>query len=247
MLPNGYLFKLKLQRLFQWSRKLREKMPFANREDAAKLLVQRLSPYCGGDSPLVLSIPRGAVPMGRIIADELKGILDVVLVRKLGHPEQPELAIGAVDEGGNSFFSAWVSEVSPSYIESEQKRQLAVLQDRRAQYTPLREPIDPSGRLVIVVDDGTATGSTMVAALRSVRARHPKKLIAAVAVASLEAANLLRSECDTFVCLETPADFSAVGQFFNDFSQISDKEVMELLRVRGGEVSPFGGLLNHDH
>ena len=222
-----------LKRTFQWfrvwSRASGHEMPFANRENAAELLARQLSPHCQNDNPLVLAIPRGAVPMARIIADYLRGDLDVVLVRKLGHPEQPELAIGAIDENGNSFFSPWATEVSASYVEAEKQRQFQVLRARRAQYTPMHEPIDPSARVVIVVDDGTATGSTMLAALRSVRARNPKKLIAAVAVASLEAAKLLRRECDTFVCLETPADFSAVGQFFNDFSEVSDQQVMEAL------------------
>ena len=212
-------------------------MLFANRDYAARLLLQRLSAYCDKDNPLVLAIPRGAVPMGRIIADGLNGTLDVVLVRKLGHPEQPELAIGAIDEAGNTFFSAWAAEVSASYIESEKQFQLGVLQNRRAQYTPMHDAIDPSGRLVIVVDDGTATGSTMIAALRSVRARHPRKLLAAVAVASLPARKLLESECDELVCLECPAEFSAVGQFFNDFSQVSDQEVMDLLSARQEKVS----------
>jgi len=230
-------FKRRLQRLRLWSRKSRQEMLFANREDAAKLLAQRLSAYCEKDNPLVLAIPRGAVPMARMIADALTGSLDVVLVRKLGHPEQPELAIGAIDERGNTFFSAWAAEVSPTYIESEKQRQLAVLQTRRAQYTPMHDAIDPCGRLVVVVDDGIATGATMIAALRSVQVRQPKKLIAAVAVASMEAAKLLRSECDALVCLETPADFSAVGQFFNDFSQVSDQEVMDLLSARQEKAS----------
>lgn len=212
-------------------------MLFANREHAANLLLERLRAYCERDNPLVLAIPRGAVPMARIIADKLGASLDVILVRKLGHPEQPELAIGAIDEGGSTFFSPWAVEVSASYIESEKQRQLALLQKRRRQYTPLREAVDPCGRLVMVVDDGTATGSTMMAALRSVRARQPKKLIAAVAVASREAAKLLPSECDALVCLEIPADFSAVGQFFNDFSQVSDEEVMELLSTRPEKIS----------
>lgn len=212
-------------------------MLFANREDAAKLLAQRLSAYWEKDNPLVLAIPRGAVPMARTIADALAGSLDVVLVRKLRHPEQPELAIGAIDERGNTFFSAWAAEVSASYIESEEQHQLAVLQTRRAQYTPMHEAIDPCGRLVVVVDDGTATGATMIAALRSVRVRQPKKLVAAVAVASSEAAKLLRSECDDLVCLEIPADFSAVGQFFEDFSQVSDQEVMDLLSARQEKIS----------
>jgi len=215
-------------------------MLFANRDEAAKLLLQRLRPYCEKDTPLVLAIPRGAVPMGRIIADGLNGTLDVVLVRKLGHSEQPELAIGAIDEAGNTFLSAWAAEVSASYIESEKQFQLAVLRERRAQYTPMHDAIDPSGRLVIVVDDGSATGSTMIAALRSVQARQPKKLLAAVAVASVQARKLLESECDDLVCLESPAEFSAVGQFFNDFSQVTDQQVMELLSARSEKISAWG-------
>jgi predicted phosphoribosyltransferase len=215
-------------------------MLFANRDEAARLLLKRLSPYCEKDNPLVLAIPRGAVPMGRIIADGLNGTLDVVLVRKLGHSEQPELAIGAIDEAGNTFFSAWAAEVSPSYIESEKQFQLAVLQKRRAQYTPMHDAVDPSGRLVIVVDDGIATGSTMIAALRSVRARQPRKLLAAVAVASLQARKLIEGECDDLVCLESPAEFSAVGQFFNDFSQVTDQQVMELLSARREQISACG-------
>jgi len=215
-------------------------MLFANRDEAARLLLQRLSPYCENDNPLVLAIPRGAVPMGRIIAEGLSGTMDVVLVRKLGHSEQPELAIGAIDEAGNTFFSPWAAEVSASYIESEKEFQLGVLKKRRAQYTPMHDAIDPSGRLVIVVDDGTATGSTMIAALRSVRARQPRKLLAAVAVASLQARKLLESECDDLVCLESPAEFSAVGQFFNDFSQVTDQQVVELLTGRQEKISACG-------
>lgn len=215
-------------------------MLFANRDEAARLLLERLRPYCENDNPLVLAIPRGAVPMGRIIADGLNGTLDVVLVRKLGHSEQPELAIGAIDEAGNTFFSAWATEVSTNYIESEKQFQLGVLKTRRAQYTPMHDAIDPFGRLVIVVDDGTATGSTMIAALRSVRARHPRKLLAAVAVASLEASKLVERECDDLVCLKSPAEFSAVGQFFNDFSQVTDQEVMELLAGRKEKISACG-------
>src|SRR6185503_18448479 len=143
-------------------------MRFKDRAHAAYLLAERLRAECKDQHPLILGVPRGAMPMAKIIADALGGELDVVLVHKLGHPEQPELAIGAIDESGNTFFSAWAAEVSPTYIESEKQRQLAVLQTRRAQYTPMHDAIDPCGRLVVVVDDGIATGATMIAALRSV-------------------------------------------------------------------------------
>jgi predicted phosphoribosyltransferase len=174
--------------------------------------------------------------MGRVVADALDGDLDVVLVHKLGHPDQPELAIGAIDETGGTILSDWAAEAGAAYIESEKQHQLATLRRRRAQYTPLGEPMDPSGRLVIVVDDGTATGSTMTAALRAIRARQPKKLFAAVAVASEQAAEALLAECDQVICLEVPANFSAVGQFFEDFSQLSDEQVTEALCAKPKKI-----------
>jgi predicted phosphoribosyltransferase len=150
-------------------------MRFRSREHAAQLLAERLSTDYKNKNPLVLGIPRGALPMAEIIADALGGELDVVLVHKLSHPEQPEFAIGAIDESGNTYLAEWASELEPETLAEEKHRQLAVLRRRRAQYTPLRPPIDPDGRIAIVVDDGIATGSTMIAALRAVRARKPKK------------------------------------------------------------------------
>lgn len=204
-------------------------MRFRNREHAAQLLVERLRTNLF-KHPLVLGVPRGAVPMAKIIAAGLDGELDVVLVRKLSHPEQAELAIGAVDELGNVFMSDWARDVDPVYLEAEKQRQLEVLRRRRALYTPARESVDPKGRIVIVVDDGIATGSTMTAALRAVRAQKPKRLIGAVAVASPEAARAMLYECDAMVCLNVPRSFRAVEQFFDDFSQVTDEDVVKLLR-----------------
>jgi len=209
-------------------------MIFENREQAARLLARRLSVYYRNKNPLVLGVPRGAVPMAKIIADALGGELDVVLVHKLGHPLQPELAIGAIDENGNLVLAEHAQGVDAEYIEAEKKRQVEILRRRRAEYTPYRPPIDPRGRFVIVVDDGIATGSTMTAALRAVRAQKPKKVIAAVAVASPEAARAMLHEADAMVCLKVPLDFYAVGQFFVEFGQVTDEDVVAILQ--GGEM-----------
>jgi putative phosphoribosyl transferase len=205
-------------------------MRFKSREHAAQLLIEQLNPYCVNQNPLVLGVPRGAVPMARIITDALAGELDVILVRKLSHPDQPEFAIGAVDESGNTFLAEWAADIDAEFVEAEKQRQLTVLRRRRAGYTPWREPIDPNDRIVIVVDDGIATGSTMTAALRAVRAKKPKKLIIAVAVASPDAARAVLHECDAMVCLKVSADFFAVGQFFEDFTQVSEQDVIAALR-----------------
>jgi len=205
-------------------------MPFQNREQAAHLLAKRLEKY-RGQNPLVLAIPRGAVPMARIIADSLGGEMDVVLVHKLGAPGEPELAIGAVDETGQVYLAEYAQdlEISDDYINAEKQTQLETLRKRRALYTPLRPPIDPCRRIVIVVDNGVATGSTMIAALRAVRARKPARLIAAAAVASRETLRKIASEADETICLEVPARFYAVGQFFEDFSQVSDEQVVAIM------------------
>jgi putative phosphoribosyl transferase len=215
-------------------------MRFKSRAHAAQLLIQRLRTSYKNKNPLVLGVPRGAVPMAKIIADALGGELDVVLVHKLTHPKQAELAIGAIDENGNAFVNDWAADLDPAYLAAEKKRQLSLLRERRARYTPLRQSIDPHGRIVIVVDDGVATGSTMTAALRAIRARKPKKLVGAVAVASPEAACAMLHECDTMVCLNVPAEFYAVGQFFDDFSQVSDADVVAILKQNVENISALG-------
>ena len=205
-------------------------MIFRDREDAARRLTDALAQY-RGQNPLVLAIPRGAVPMAKIIADALGGELDVVLVRKLRAPGNPEFAIGSVDESGWTYLGDYAGRVDggAQYIEAEKEAQLKVMRERRASYTPIRPPHDPSGRIVIVVDDGLATGSTMIAALHALRAKSPKKLICAVPVAPPDTLAKVKPYADEIVCLSAPEMFYAVGQFYTSFPQVSDDEVIALL------------------
>ncbi|MEF3062824.1 phosphoribosyltransferase family protein [Ralstonia solanacearum] len=209
-------------------------MRFKDRSDAARLLAAALEKY-KGTHPLVLAIPRGAVPMGRIIAAALDGDLDVVLVRKLGAPFNPELAIGAIDESGWSHIAPYAARVGADtpYLEREQTEQLAVLQRRRAIYTPTRSPIDARDRVVIVVDDGLATGASMKAALHAVRQQHPKRLVCAVPVAAPESLDSIRPLADDVVCLYAPPGFRAVGLHYEAFPQVEDAEVCACLDSPG--------------
>jgi predicted phosphoribosyltransferase len=205
-------------------------MGFENRAEAGRLLARQLDAY-RGQRPLVLAIPRGAVPMGKIVADLLGGDLDVVLARKLRAPDNPELAIGSIDETGGVYLDPDTRDLwDEPYLESEKAAQLATLHRRRQQYEPAGSVIDAAGRIAIVLDDGVATGSTMIAALRAVRARHPAKLIAATGVAPAEALRLIRQEADQVVCLERPPMMWAIGYHFRDFSQVSDEKVVATLR-----------------
>ncbi len=209
-------------------------MLFANRTDAAERLATAHAHY-RGDDPLILGIPRGAVPMARVIAERLDGEMDVVLVRKLRAPGKNEYAIGSVDESGWAYVTAdaVAAGADEAYIASEKEIQLETIRARRVAYTAHRDPIDPRHRVVIVVDDGLATGSTMVAALHALRARQPRRLVCAVPVAPADTIDRVRAYCDEVVCLEAPAQFYAVGQFYRDFLQVTDEEVMDSLRPRG--------------
>lgn len=202
---------------------------FLDRLDAARRLARQLSAY-KGQQPLVLGIPRGAVPMARLIADQLQGELDVVLVHKLGAPGNPEFALGAVSEDGTVQVSPDVdAQTREDHIRREVQDQLALLRQRRRRYTPGRTALDPRGRLVIVVDDGSATGHTMATALQVLKKQQPRRLIAALGVAPPTVPPRLQQWADEVVCLETPARFFAVGQFFTHFEQVTDEQVIACL------------------
>jgi putative phosphoribosyl transferase len=218
-------------------------MIFRDRADPAERLAVALAKLRDAN-PLVCAIPRGAVPMGRIVAQRLDGDLDVVLTRKIGAPGNPEFAIGAVDETGWVYLSdyAHAAGATSDYVEREVRAELETIRRRRMQYTPGRPPIDPAGRTVIVVDDGLATGATMIAALHAMRARRPAWLVCAAPVASREAVEKVRRDADEVVLLETPDAFYAVGQFYREFAQVDDTEVVALLRAAAERASSQGAL-----
>ena len=206
-------------------------MKFLDRTDAAEQLALALSAH-KGSHPLVLAIPRGAVPMARLLAQRLGGDMDVVLVRKLRYPGSPELAMGAMDATGWTYLNPDLSAtVSTEALNAEKSYQRDILRDRQQLYFHDQSPIEPRGRTVIVVDDGMATGATMLAALHAVWVQRPRRLVCAVPVASPSAIASVRPWCDDVVCLSSEADLAAIGQFYENFDQVEDSQVLNLLHA----------------
>ncbi|MDX1649181.1 MAG: phosphoribosyltransferase [Myxococcota bacterium] len=206
---------------------------FTDRRDAGRRLAARLEHLRDRD-PVVLALPRGGVPVAYEVARALAAPLDLVMVRKIGAPRQPELAVAAVVDGDqpeiveNGDIMGQLG-LDRAWVESAARAELHEIDRRRAHYLKGRSPLPVRGRAAILVDDGIATGASFEAALRATRRREPGHLVMAVPVAPPETVERLRAQVDEAVCLDTPAGFGAVGAFYRDFSQTSDEEVVDLL------------------
>jgi putative phosphoribosyl transferase len=209
-------------------------MRFLNRLDAGRQLAARLARYAGDRDVVVLGLPRGGVPVAYQVARALGAPLDVFVVRKLGVPGHRELAMGAIASGGVRILNPDVIEalgISTAAVASVADTELQEIERQQRAFRGNAPPPKLSGRTIIVVDDGLATGSTMRAAVRALRQSHPARIIFAVPVAAAETVRRLRSEADSVVCLSAPLDFHAVSMWYDDFSQTSDEEVRSFLEA----------------
>jgi putative phosphoribosyl transferase len=206
---------------------------YADRREAGAVLAAELSKYRGRGDVVVLALPRGGVPVGYEVARALEAPLDVFVVRKLGAPGHRELAMGAIASGGvrvlNRDVIGWYG-ISPAAIEATAREELGELERRERAYREGRESVEVKDRVVLLVDDGLATGSTMKAAVQAIRQRGPTSIVVAVPVGAPQTCSELQGLADEIVCARTPDDFAAVGQWYADFSQTEDAEVRELLR-----------------
>lgn len=208
-------------------------MIFKNRRDAAEKLAPRLMHYKDRNDVIVLALPRGGVVTGNEIAKALRCNLDIIIVRKIGFPGQPELAIGAVSETGSVFLNEEIISlyrVPREYINAEIKRQQEEILRRKSLYRQGRGIPPLEGKSVILVDDGVATGATMKAAIMAIKAEKVSRLVVAVPVAPPDTAEEIKMMVDEWVCLDTPYYFTSVGAFYEDFSQVSNSDVAELLK-----------------
>jgi predicted phosphoribosyltransferase len=209
-------------------------VPFKDRSEAGRKLAAALAGY-KERRPVVLALPRGGVAVAAEVATALQAPLDLVLVRKIGVPFQPELAMGAVVDGAAPLVVRnedviRLADIDELDFKAVCERELAEIERRRQRYLGPRERVEVAGRTAIVIDDGIATGATTRAALRATRLRSPERLVLAVPVAPTDSLAAMREEADDVVCLEDYADFGAIGFYYSDFRQVSDDEVVEVLR-----------------
>jgi putative phosphoribosyl transferase len=221
-------------------------MIFKNRQEAGRRLASRLGKYANREDVIVLGVPRGGVPIAFEVATTLNLPLDIFVLRKLGVPGHEELAFGAIGSGGVRVLNASVVEqlgISDLDIALVTRAEREELERRERLYRGNRPPLDVHGRTVILVDDGIATGSSLRAAIHALRQMKPAAVVIATPVAPQETCNRLRQEVDELVCVEMPEPFYGVGQFYHDFSQVSDEEVNELL---DSDVGQRGEQQYHD-
>jgi putative phosphoribosyl transferase len=216
---------------------------FADRTEAGRLLAAKLggldAAVCEGAEIVVLALPRGGVPVGYEVAKALGAVLDVFVVRKLGAPMQPELAMGAIASGGVCVMNEEAVRglrITQTQIDEAIANETRELQRRELAYRGDRPPLNVAGRCVLLVDDGIATGYTMRAGVEALRKRNPKKIIVAVPVAAQSTCVELRQHADSVICLVTPFDFAAVGQWYHRFDQTTDEEVRMLLERAAAKV-----------
>jgi putative phosphoribosyl transferase len=216
-------------------------MVFTDRVEAGRMLAERLKAYSNRKDVTVLGIPRGGVPVAFEIAEALGAQLDVFVARKLGVPGQEELAFGAIASGGVRVLDPEIVGalgISNFDIEEVTVRERKELERRERLYRGVRAPLDIGGRTAILVDDGIATGSSIRAAISALRHLHPARLVVAAPVAPLSTCARLQQEVDDLVCVDMPKSFRAIGEFYEDFSQVTDQEVIDLLRRSWRETVP---------
>ena len=217
---------------------------FKDRKDAGRILADKLSKYTNHPNAVVLALPRGGVPVAYEVAQELALPLDVLIVRKLGVPNHEELAMGAIASGGIRFLNRSVIEslrILPETLEAVERREALELMRREAIYRGNRSPIQVEGRIVILIDDGIATGSTMRVAIQLLRAQHVQKIIVATPAAPPSAKWEIEPLVDEFIAIVLPPDFYGVGQFYEDFAQMDDDTIYELVQM-GAKIEPVGAL-----
>ena len=218
-----------------------DRRAFEDRKEAGRALAARLRAYAGRSDIVVLALPRGGVPVAFPVAEALDAPLDLFLVRKLGTPGHRELAMGAIASGGitvlNDEVVKWYG-IQPNAINAVAREEERELMRREAVYREGRDGVPLEGRVVILIDDGLATGSTMMAAVKAVRQRNPARVIVAVPVGARDTCDALSTVADEVVCVRMPEPFSAVGQWYLDFDQTSDEEVRQLLRAHARAATP---------
>ncbi len=204
-------------------------MRFKDRAEAGRMLSEKLIPFKGSET-VVFALPRGGVIVGREIAKALKVPLELIITRKIGHPNQPEFAIAAISEGGKMVGDPFrMPEVDPSWLEANIRKELEEAKRRRQAYKP-KEKISPKDKTAIIVDDGAATGLTIMAAIKELSSKKPKKIILALPVAPLDVLEKLKKKVDEVVCINCEKDFlGAVGTYYEKFPQVEDTEVKKIL------------------